>query len=109
MSVTCLYTVVKNTSGNTTTFGFLPPHGVTLEANETYNVFGDIRNCLGGNQGGERSVQKRAYDALSNALDTGQLTIVSTTSPVLKDVTSNLPKELRVSNGTLSAISPCWD
>ena len=38
----CLFSTVKNTSGGRKTYGFLPPHGRTLEADEELTVFGNI-------------------------------------------------------------------
>ena len=109
IDTTCLYSTVKNVSGGTRTFGFLPPHGRTLANNEEFTVFGDIRHSLGGNQGRERSVQRRAHIAFEAAVESGELEIVNTPHLILQDVTTNLPRMIQVNSGVLSSLDPCWD
>lgn len=104
----CLYSTVKNTSGVTKIFGFLPPHGRELANNEEFTVFGDIRQALGSNQGGERSVQRRANAAFEAAIESGDLVIVSSPSVLLQDTVTDATKMLVRANGTLSAVDPCW-
>ncbi len=108
MDTTCLYSTVKNVSGATKTFGFLPPHGRELENNEEFTVFGDIRQGLGGNRGGERSVHRRDNAAFEAAVEAGDLEIIQTPSPILQDAVSEAPKMLQLSSGTLSTVDPCW-
>ena len=108
MDTSCLYSTVKNTSGVPKFFGFLPPHGRTLAANQEFTVFGDIRHQVGTNQGGERSVQRRSLVAFENALNAGHLEIVNTPSPVLQDTVTNDPQMLQINDGTLAAQDPCW-
>ena len=43
---TCLDTKVRNMTGATTTFGFLPPHGKTLTAGQEYTFFGSLPSLL---------------------------------------------------------------
>ncbi len=109
MSTNCLYSTVKNVSGTTKIFGFLPPHGRELADDEEFTVFGDIRQALGGNQGGERSVQKRAHDAFDAAIANGDLIIVNSPSVILEDTVTNVTQMLTRANGTLSSVAPCWD
>ena len=108
MDTSCLYSTVKNTSGVSRVFGFLPPHGRTLAIDEEFTVFGDVRQNLGGNQGGERSVQRRANTAFEAAVESGALEILNTPSPIFQDTVTQLPKMLQVANGTISAVDPCW-
>jgi hypothetical protein len=108
MDTSCLYSTVKNVSGVSKTFGFLPPHGRTLDNDEEFTVFGDIRQNLGGNQGGERSVQRRANAAFEAAVESGDLEILQTPSPILQDTVTDAPKMLRLASGSLSAVDPCW-
>jgi hypothetical protein len=108
MDTSCLYSTVKNVSGGTKIFGFLPPHGRTLANNEEFTVFGDIRQNLGGNQGGERSVQRRANAAFEAAVESGDLEVLQTPSPILQDVNTDLPKMFRLASGVLSTVDPCW-
>lgn len=108
MDTSCLYSTVKNVSGVTKTFGFLPPHGRTLDNNEEFTVFGDIRQNLGGNQGAERSVQRRANAAFEAAVESGDLEVLQTPSPILQDTATAAPKMLQVTSGSLSVVDPCW-
>lgn len=108
MDTSCLYSTVKNVSGVAKTFGFLPPHGRTLANNEEFTVFGDIRQNLGGNQGGERSVQRRANAAFEAAVESGDLEILNTPSPILQDTVTDAPKMLQLASGSLSTVDPCW-
>ncbi len=108
MDTTCLYSTVKNTSGGSKTFGFLPPHGHKLAANEEFTVFGDVRQAMFGNRGSERSVARRDIMAFENAIARGDLQIISTPSPILQDVSTGISRMLQSDDGVLSAIDPCW-
>lgn len=108
MDTSCLYSTIKNISGGTKVFGFLPPHGRELENNEEFTVFGDIRQGLGGNRGPERSVHRRDNAAFEAAIEAGDIEILQTPSPILQDTSSSAPKMLQLSSGSLSAVDPCW-
>lgn len=64
-STDCLYTTVKNISGKTMIFGFLPPHGKELTDDQEVTVLGDIVEAV---VRGNRATSKRNHDALLNAL-----------------------------------------
>jgi hypothetical protein len=108
MDTSCLYSTVKNISGTSKIFGFLPPHGRTLAVDEEFTVFGDVRQGLGGNRGSDRSVSRRDNAAFEASIESGDLEILSTPSPVLQDIATELPKMLQLSSGTLSTVDPCW-
>lgn len=102
----CLYSTVKNTSGGTKRFGFLPPHGVQLAADGEYTVFGNILEAL---VRSDRATERRNFQAFSAALDRGDITIVATPAPVLVSPNGTI-RIIRVAdNGTLSSTDPCWD
>lgn len=105
MDTTCLYSTVKNISGGAKFFGFLPPHGKRLANNEEYTVFGDIRNTV---VNFDRNGEKRSIAALEAAVERGDLEIVSTPAPLLKDLTTGDTKMLSLDNGTLADVDPCW-
>jgi hypothetical protein len=109
MDMSCLYSTVKNVSGGTKKFGFLPPHGRELDNNEEFTVFGDIRQQLGGNRGSERSVARRDNAAFEAAIDAGDLELISTPSQILQDATTNASKMLQLDNTVLSTVDPCWE
>jgi hypothetical protein len=108
MDTSCLYSTVKNTSGSSKIFGFLPPHGRTLATDEEFTVFGDVRQGLGGNRGSDRSVSRRDNAAFEAAIEAGDLEILHTPSPILQDLSTELPKMLQLSGGTLTTVDPCW-
>jgi hypothetical protein len=108
MDTTCLYTTVKNTSGVSKFFGFLPPHGRTLASNEEFTVFGNILQALGASRGSGGGVLRRDQIAFESAIESGKLTIVQTPSPVILDVTTEDSKVLKLDDEVLSTVNPCW-
>lgn len=102
----CLYSTVKNTSGKAMIFGFLPPHGKKLANNESFTVFGDIREAVA--RSPERASCRRSMIAFENCIESGDLTIIKTPAPILQDETTEATKQLRLNNGSLGVIDPCW-
>lgn len=101
----CLVSTVKNTSGQEKYFGFLPPHGKRLAADEEINVFGDIKEAVNrGDRFGNRHM-----NALLDALDRGDLTIISTPLPIAYDETNAVSKVIGIDNNLLSLSDPCWE
>ena len=101
----CLVTTLQNTSGKELFFGFLPPHGVRLIAGEEINVFGDIKEAVNrGDRFGSRSMQ-----ALLDALDRGDITILSTPLPIAWDDTDGDAQVMGVANSVLVLSDPCWE
>lgn len=100
VSKACLYSTVKNISGKSLQFSFLPPHGVRLDVDEEYTVFGDII---------DRFKTHRGQQAFAAAIDAGLITIVATPSPIFTDTGNGHIKMLTLHNNSLSAIDPCWD
>ncbi len=103
---TCLFSSVKNISGGTLKFGFLPPHGRELEDDEEFTFIGDVVEAV---IRGERVTSQRNLDALKRALANEQLVIVKTPNPILYDDVTELSKMLDIQNGTLGVDDPCWD
>lgn len=101
----CLVSTVQNTSGQEKFFGFLPPHGKRLAASEEINVFGDIKEAVNrGDRFGNRHM-----NSLLDALDRGDLTIISTPLPIAYDETLEVSKVVGIDNGALSLSDPCWE
>lgn len=63
-------TIVKNVSGATRSFGFIPPHGRTLADNEQVTVSGDIYSHL---------KTKRKRDGFEAALASGSIVVLQGT------------------------------
>lgn len=104
LNTTCLYSTVKNTSGQRKTFGFLPPHGRALAVNEEFTVFGDIKQAV---IGFERVTSRRNIQALENAVKRGDLVIMSTPAPILE--ADGTVKMLKLTDGgSLILDDPCW-
>ena len=101
----CLVSVLRNTSGQRKTFGFIPPHGKTLAANEEISVFGNILEAINrGDRFGNRHM-----NALLDALDLGLITIVSTPAPILFDETLQTSHILGIDNGNVVISDVCWE
>lgn len=104
MDVTCLFSVVKNTSGLRKRFSVLPPHGVELDANEEYTVFGSVLEALQ-----RSSVTGRANsDAFTRLVDAGDLEIRALPKPILTDEGTDEVKMIELLDGELILRDPCW-
>lgn len=102
---TCLYTTVRNIAGETRTFSFLPPHGKTLTHLEEYSFLGEP---VGAISRGDRVSSTRYIDGFEDAIEADDMDIIQTPVPILKDMTTNVSKRLKLAGGTLSTIDPCW-
>lgn len=100
-NTTCLETKVRNMTGVTATFGFLPPHGKTLTAGQEYTFFGSLPALL------QAITSKRKRTAFQNALQNGDIVVVSSPTPFLYDATLDVTKTIKVDNGSVSAADPC--
>lgn len=101
----CLFSTVKNVSGSTKRFGFLPPHGRELANNEELTVFGSIWEAVGR---GDYSASKRNHDALATAIRDGDLELKESPCVVLYDETDEASYRLTVDSSTLAAAAPAW-
>jgi hypothetical protein len=107
LDIRCLYSTVKNTSGKRKSFGFLPPHGRTLDSNEEFTVFGHIHEAI---IKFERGEARRSIIAFERALQRGDIEIVKTPNPILEDDSNpGSTKMLNLRNGTLGVLDPCWN
>ena len=105
MDTTCLYSTVKNISGGTKKFGFLPPHGRELADDGEFTVFGNILEAV---SRGERATDKRHLNGLENAIESGYLEIRNTPAPILEDTSAETIHTLKLTGGTLGIADPCW-
>ena len=102
-----LYSTIKNTSGESRYFDFLPPHGVTLADDEELQLIGDIRNTI--TIGKEFGQAQRTIKAFEQAVADGDLTIVSIAPMVLQDAATGNSKLLVLSGGLLSVTDMPYD
>ena len=103
MTLACLYTSVKNMSGSEMHFGFLPPYGVTLDAEEEYTVAGDLTTRIA--MGRDRD---RSFPSYEECLDDTDLVILKTPAVMLYDATDDVVRQLDVANDVVGTIEPCW-
>lgn len=101
----CLFSTVKNTSGGRKRFGFLPPHGRALDADEELTVFGNILEAVTRQQ---RATSRRHIQAFERAIDRGDIVIVNTPNPILQDTVTDDVKMLQLTSGSLSTVDACW-
>ncbi len=102
----CLYTTVKNVSGATRFFGFLPPHGRELVDDEEHSVAGDIFDAIAR---GERGTAQRHIDALLKAIEDGDMVIVKSASPIILDEVLDSSHVLQLASGELGIDEPCFE
>jgi hypothetical protein len=57
-------------------FGFIPPHGVTLDVNGEVTIDGDLRSVLGAGGRAGRYNRSRELAALQAACDAGEICLV---------------------------------
>jgi hypothetical protein len=105
MDTTCLYSVVQNTSGGIKRFGFLPPHGKELAADEQYSVFGNILEAVNRIH---RGTSQRHRAALEIAIDAGDIVILEMPNPILLDTTTGLSRMIELTGGALTVVENCW-
>ena len=105
--LTCLYSTVKNISGGTLKFGFLPPHGRSLVDDGEFTVFGNILDAVA--NGFDRATSRRSVLAFESAIDNSKLEITNTPAPILKDATLLDGFMIVLDNGTLGVDDPCWE
>jgi hypothetical protein len=77
-----LYTTVKNLMGVDHVFGYLPPHGKKLLANQTFTVPGDLANRILTTR---VTPMQRSFKSLERDLLAGRLAIESTPRPIFFD------------------------
>jgi hypothetical protein len=97
-STSFLYTTLKNVSGTTKRFTFLPPHGRILTADQEITLLGQPAEAITRGKGrGQRHLE-----AFERSLLNGDLTIINTPNPVLYDPTLDETAILVLDGGTLS-------
>ncbi len=98
-TIVCRETVVRNESGMTLPFSFLPPHGVTLQDGETFSWPGDLEAAL------QKNLRKlRAYHA---CLLNGYLVLIQSPSAYIEDEVTHDIKILGIASGSVEVDDPC--
>lgn len=98
-----LQTKVRNTSGKTLAFSYLPPHGKSLADGEEATFDGDLLALLSSNPR-----FKRKLAAFKADLASGRLALVNTPAPHAFDATLDITKVIGVDNGAVVATNPSW-
>ena len=99
----CHQTKVRNMTGKTAFFGFLPVRGKRLAPGEEYVFNGDLRQFYAGVTKGRH---RKALLAAITGPDPA-LVIVSTPSQHVYDDTLDVTKILTVVNGSVTTANPC--
>lgn len=100
--VECLETRVRNATGKTAFFGFLPPHGRRLSAGEVFRSNVPFQTLLAG------ITKQRQREAFLDAIRDGSLRLLSTPSPVIYDPVTEEAKTLTVTGGVVGSADACW-
>lgn len=100
----CLKTRVKNVSGATKFFGFIPPHGREMVDDASLEIPGGLESFTHRNG----RLNSRLQTAFEAALLAGELVIVKTPGVFLYDATTNEVGMLSLDDTDLEAIDPCY-
>jgi len=93
-------TTVINLKASAATFGFIPPHGRRLGPNEQMTVAHDLFAHVANNA--------RKRQSLQRAMDNGHFAVLRTPAVQLFDAVSGEVRQLRINNGTLGTVDPCY-
>lgn len=106
VDTTCMFSTVRNISGITMNFPFLPPHGKSLTNNQEYTIFGNVLESL------SRSNDRfglRDQNGFLDALRKDWLEIRNTPAPIMFDETLDSVHFIGLDNGSLTINTPCWE
>lgn len=108
-TTTCLYSIVKNTSGVTKKFTFLPPLGRELAPNEEFSIMGSVVEAIRSSKGGNIQTSLEDVKAFERALVRGDLRVLATPQVILRDtaVPAN-SKMIVLTSGAQVIVDPCW-
>lgn len=99
-----LYSRVRNISGAARFYGYLPPHGRTLAANESITIKGRLEDHM--LTGGRLNLRK--FTALENDLLEGRIEITKHPEHLLYDPTTDAMKQLKLDNSVLGVEDPSY-
>jgi len=99
----CIHTIVKNMSGVQLYFGFLPPHGVKLDAGAEYAIRGDLVTRIAA-----KNDQDRAFPSFQKALDDTDIVIIHSPAVFIYDNVSDTVQQLTIRNRVVGVMEPCW-
>lgn len=93
-------TVVRNISGATRFFGYLPPFGVTLADRDDVEVKGDLLALLSAPN------KKTELDAYLADIAADRIVVVQSPTPSYYDATTTRVRELTIANGVVTVSDP---
>ena len=102
----CLTTTVKNNTGVSKVFSFLPPHGRRLAAGQWLTFTGHLTDIVAN---GDAIAGKRKLAALTAAIAAGQLLVLDTPNPVLYDGFTDDSYMIQVKGRVLTITNPSFD
>jgi hypothetical protein len=101
----CVFSTVKNISGDTKKFGFLPPHGRELIDDEELTVFGSIYTAI---SRGEYVTDRRHQDALGVAIAELELEIKESPCLIVHDEGDDASYAIDSVDGAVVTRPPTW-
>lgn len=108
MDTSCLKSAVKNVSGDTKYFGFLPPTGLSLEADEEVEFMGRVEDAIA-RSCDDGGTLRRKMKGLFASIEAGNLIITKQPNPIVEDTVTGDPRILVVNNGTVNDDDPCFN
>ena len=103
-TTTCLRTGIKNPLSVPRFYGYLGPHGMTLDAGETVYLEGDVISQIAKNA--------RHWASFDSDVTNGKIEVVETPAVHLKNLTSGVTQVLTLDDvagtPTLGTANPCW-
>lgn len=101
----CLYTVVRNISGQRRRFSFLPPHGRVLDPNQEFSIIGSLTDAIARL---DVTPHRRKLKSFLKAVADGHLAVVRAPNPVLRAPNGNV-RMLSINNSNNVVVeNPCW-
>ena len=99
INTTPLKTKIKNTSGGSRFFAFLPPHGQTLAADQEFEMAGNPFEAVSsGSRGGTSELKRQAF---LNAINARDLTIINTSEPIVTQADDPAPSSIGLVSGSV--------
>jgi hypothetical protein len=93
-------TVIRNTSGSTRFFAFLPPHGAELAHNQDFSYPGDLFAVLSGKG------SRRDFDALAAEVNAGRIQVLQTPVAVRFDTAAGRVRQVNINAGSVAVADP---
>lgn len=111
MSLECLYTTMRNISGATRYFDYLPPHGRRLADGEEVNIPGELLPWMEGNLRKMRGLASDLQNCLIACVKTPaqHCHVVGEDGDLDVFRTVTIHREPLTGEDAVVAVAPCWE